>query len=53
MAHHDFSPTHYHTTMGWHDAVLELAQPAVADDPHGYRTEFVEMVRRATEVAGG
>lgn len=24
MAHHDFSPTHYHTTMGWHDAVLEL-----------------------------
>ncbi|MBT7864318.1 MAG: acetamidase [Gemmatimonadetes bacterium] len=24
MAHHEFVPTHYHTTMGWHDAVLEI-----------------------------
>ena len=24
MAHHEFSPTHYHTTIGWHDPVLEI-----------------------------
>jgi len=27
--------------------VLELAQPALADDPSGYRREFVDLVRKA------
>ena len=27
--------------------VIELAQPAVGADPHGYRAEFVQLVRRA------
>jgi Ca-activated chloride channel family protein len=31
-------------------AVLELAQGGVGDDPHGYRKEFLEMVRRAKEL---
>ena len=25
MAHHEFTPTHYHTTIGWHEPVLALA----------------------------
>ncbi len=24
MAHHDFSPKHYHTTIGWHEPVLRI-----------------------------
>ena len=24
MAHHEFTPTHYHNTIGWHDPVLEI-----------------------------
>ena len=24
MAHHNFTPTHYHTTMGSHDPVLTI-----------------------------
>ncbi|MEE2659790.1 MAG: acetamidase/formamidase family protein [Candidatus Latescibacterota bacterium] len=24
MAHHNFVPQHYHTTIGWHDPVLEI-----------------------------
>ncbi|HJP31547.1 MAG TPA: acetamidase/formamidase family protein [Candidatus Latescibacteria bacterium] len=24
MAHHEFTPTHYHNTLGWHDPVLEI-----------------------------
>jgi secreted protein with Ig-like and vWFA domain len=33
--------------------VLEMAESASRDrDPHGYRKEFVEMVRRARELAG-
>ena len=31
--------------------VLELAQPALADDPSGYRREFVELVRKAQILA--
>ncbi|HYP79626.1 MAG TPA: von Willebrand factor type A domain-containing protein [Steroidobacteraceae bacterium] len=27
--------------------VIELAQPAIGTDPHGYRAEFVQLVRRA------
>ncbi len=27
--------------------VLEIAQPTLADDPSGYRREFVELVRKA------
>ncbi|HEV3023866.1 MAG TPA: YfbK domain-containing protein, partial [Pirellulales bacterium] len=29
------------------DAVVELAQEGLADDPGGYRAEFVELVRKA------
>ena len=25
MAHHEFIPTHYHTTIGWHEPVLAIA----------------------------
>ncbi len=25
MAHHEFQPDHYHTTIGWHEPVLEMA----------------------------
>jgi Ca-activated chloride channel family protein len=31
--------------------VLELAQPTLADDPSGYRREFVELVRKAQLLA--
>jgi Ca-activated chloride channel family protein len=31
--------------------VLEIAQPALADDPSGYRREFVELVRKAQALA--
>ncbi len=31
-------------------AVLELAQSGVGEDPHGYRKEFLEMVRKAKEL---
>ena len=24
MAHHEFTPTHYHNTIGWHEPVLEI-----------------------------
>jgi Ca-activated chloride channel family protein len=27
--------------------VIELAQPSVGADPHGYRAEFVQLARRA------
>jgi Ca-activated chloride channel family protein len=30
--------------------VIELATPALAHDPHGYRKEFVELVRRAQQL---
>jgi Ca-activated chloride channel family protein len=31
--------------------VLELAQPTLADDPSGYRREFVDLVRKAQPLA--
>jgi Ca-activated chloride channel homolog len=31
-------------------AVVELAQSGIGEDPHGYRKEFVEMVRKAKEL---
>jgi len=31
-------------------AVLEIAQGSLGEDPHGYRKEFLEMVRRAKEL---
>jgi Ca-activated chloride channel family protein len=31
-------------------AVIELAQSGIGDDTHGYRKEFVEMVRKAKEL---
>ncbi len=31
--------------------VLELAQPALADDPSGYRREFVDLVRKAQSIS--
>ena len=30
-----------------YDGVLEIAQPTLADDPSGYRREFVDLVGRA------
>jgi len=33
-------------------AVLEIAESAVGADPHGYRAEFLQMVRRAKALAG-
>ena len=33
-------------------AVLELAQAAVGEDEHGYRSEFLDMVRRAKSLLG-
>lgn len=33
------------------DAVLEIAQAAVGSDPHGYRGEFLELVRRAKQLS--
>jgi secreted protein with Ig-like and vWFA domain len=35
-----------------YDAVLEIATAAKGDDPHGYRAELLEMVRRAKTLAG-
>ncbi|SVE31513.1 uncharacterized protein METZ01_LOCUS484367, partial [marine metagenome] len=25
MAHHEFTPDHYHTSIGWHEPVLDIA----------------------------
>jgi secreted protein with Ig-like and vWFA domain len=33
-------------------AVLETAQGSLGEDPHGYRKEFVEMIRKAKELKG-
>jgi Ca-activated chloride channel homolog len=35
-----------------YDAVLEIATAAKGDDPHGYRAELLEMVRKAKSLAG-
>ena len=35
-----------------YNAVLELAQEGVGEDRGGYRAEFVEMVRKARQIAG-
>ena len=46
MAHHEFTPTHYHNTIGWHDPVLAIAPgdtvstttvDARGQDQHGER----------------
>jgi Ca-activated chloride channel family protein len=34
------------------DNVLELAKAGLGDDEHGYRAEFVDLVKRAKEIAG-
>ena len=31
-------------------ATLELAQSGIGEDPHGYRKEFLDMVRKAKEL---
>ena len=36
-----------HKGTATYDAVLEIATSAKGSDPHGYRTEFLEMVKRA------
>ena len=41
-----------HKGTGSYDAVLEIAESAKGADKHGYRAEFVEMVRRAKALAG-
>jgi len=35
-----------------YDAVLEIAQSALGNDPHGYRAEFLELVRLAKALTG-
>ena len=35
-----------------YDAVLELAEDGARRDPHGYRDEFIGMVRQAKQLAG-
>jgi Ca-activated chloride channel family protein len=35
------------------DAILEIAQSALGEDPHGYRAEFLDLVRTAKNIAGG
>jgi Ca-activated chloride channel family protein len=35
-----------------HAAVLELAQAGLGVDDHGYRAEFIEIVRRAKSLRG-
>ena len=35
-----------------YSAVVELATPALAHDPHGYRKEFVELVQKAKQISG-
>jgi Ca-activated chloride channel family protein len=35
-----------------YDAVLEIAQQGLGDDPHGYRAAFLDLVRQARSVAG-
>lgn len=41
-----------HVGDGSYDAVLDLAREALGDDPHGYRAEFLDLVRRAKELSG-
>jgi Ca-activated chloride channel family protein len=40
-----------HAGSGTFDAVLEIAQPVIQDDPHGYRAEFLSLVRQAKQLA--
>lgn len=40
-----------HKGTGSYDAVLEIAESAKGADKHGYRAEFVEIVRRAQALA--
>jgi len=42
-----------HAGTATYDAVLEIAASAQGPDLHGYRTEFLEMIRRAKGLAGG
>jgi secreted protein with Ig-like and vWFA domain len=34
-----------------YDAILEIAQSALGKDPHGYRAEFLDLVRAAKSIA--
>ncbi|MEQ8847927.1 VWA domain-containing protein [Botrimarina sp.] len=40
-----------HAGDGSYDQVLDLARDALGDDPHGRRAEFLDLVRRARELA--
>jgi len=42
-----------HKGTATYDAVLEIAASAKGPDLHGYRAEFLDMVRRAKSLAGG
>jgi Ca-activated chloride channel family protein len=35
-----------------YDAVVELAQGGLGEDKHGYRAEFLDIVRQAKSVSG-
>ena len=40
-------------TGDWnYDDVIEMAQKNKGDDPYGYRTEFVQLVRKAKTAKG-
>jgi Ca-activated chloride channel family protein len=35
-----------------YDAILEIAQGSLGEDPHGYRAEFLDLIRTAKNIAG-
>jgi len=35
-----------------YDALLEIAEHASQNDPHGYRDEFLNMIRQAKRISG-
>ncbi|MGE0761633.1 MAG: von Willebrand factor type A domain-containing protein, partial [Pirellulaceae bacterium] len=41
----------YKGSMTW-DGALEIASGAKSNDPHGYKAEFLELVKRAKELSG-
>lgn len=41
-----------HRGNATYSAVVEIAESALIADPHGYRAEFLQMVRRAKALAG-
>ncbi|QDT69728.1 von Willebrand factor [Planctomycetes bacterium MalM25] len=42
-----------HRGEATYEHVLESARSAIGEDPHGYRTQMIDLVRRAQELSGG